>query len=560
MNFTYVIVAPGIAEHSTTTPPLSVPYSMGMPAPAPVPAVNAWEKPISITAAAAVPVTSVGPNGQVKFDPKSDQHDSGIDISEPQNSNSSSTRSSPSAENKLRGTDLIEMAEKMDETNRAGGDMTVLSMKSDVQFDVPKQQRQPKTPRDKEMKVEEDNSRVVKKPNIKQEKQMSNETNQNVMAGAKTVTGMEPIQLPASFKGFNFAKGEDSSDIKLDFTFDAELAKLTEEKAETKEVTEQMNQPISMPNPTSRVTTLQSPTSPATEDLNLKIASVKNVWETMPIMPTVFEHSMSSVSSGAASVSVSASDADAVPTSQHFSASFSAAAETAGQDLSQPAAPASGQEVTVSVEPVSRKQEMNATAEPFVASLSHGQSAGLSYMDSVVTTAASHLKTMVSEQSNVCKVTLQLCTCPVSTFFVRMLPLFPHSGKSVKCHDYSLWPGKTAAAAEHGELEQCRIQPVSTAPANHGTGQHQPDPRNDGQYSGYCEHGELDRHPESTGSAARRHHRTSVAVSSLPNHRRVATHDPGNQGEWWSIVLITWSISVRTLPHDVFPVLAVRQC
>ena len=85
---------------------------------------------------------------------------------------------------------------------------------------------------------------------------MENETS-SVIASTKSVPGMEPIQLPASFKGFNFSKGEDSSDIKLDFTFDAELAKLTEEKSEAKEVGEQMSQPMSMPNQTSRVTALQ---------------------------------------------------------------------------------------------------------------------------------------------------------------------------------------------------------------------------------------------------------------------------------------------------------------
>ena len=402
------LVVSGISEHSTTTPPLSVPYSIGMPTPAPVPTVNAWEKPISITPA-SVPVSSVGSNDQVKFDSKADQHDSGIDISEPQNSNSSSTRSSPSNENKLRGNDLMEMAEKM-ESNGAGGEITVLTMKADNQFDIPKPQRRPKTSREKPIKSDENSSRVVKKPEIKQEKSVENENTATVIATSKSVTSMEPIQLPASFKGFNFSKGEDSSDIKLDFTFDAELAKLTEEKSETKEVSEQMNQPMSMPNQTSRVASLQSPTSPATEDLNLKIASVKNVWEPMPIMPTVFEHSMGTVASSSAA-SVSVSDAEAVATSQHFP-SFSSSVEntvSVGPDLTQQpvvSGPPSSQEAAVSVEAVSRKQEMSATAEPFVvSSLSHGQSAGLSsYMDSVVSTSTSHIKTMVSEQSNVCKV------------------------------------------------------------------------------------------------------------------------------------------------------------
>ena len=79
---------------------------------------------------------------------------------------------------------------------------------------------------------------------------------------------------------------EDSSEMKLDFTFDAELAKLTEEKSEKHDIREPPK-PIPMPGHTARSADL-SPTSPA-NDLTKKIASVKNVWESMPVMPTVFE-------------------------------------------------------------------------------------------------------------------------------------------------------------------------------------------------------------------------------------------------------------------------------
>ncbi len=77
---------------------------MGMPIPAPAPAVNAWDKPINLATSA------IGSNAeQIKFD-KSDQHDSGIDISEPQNSASSSTRSSPSSDNKVKGNVMSKVA------------------------------------------------------------------------------------------------------------------------------------------------------------------------------------------------------------------------------------------------------------------------------------------------------------------------------------------------------------------------------------------------------------------------------------------------------------------
>ena len=85
-------------------------------------------------------------------------------------------------------------------------------------------------------------------------------------------------------------QGEDASELKLDFTFDAELAKLTEEKTENKDVGEPPK-PIQMP-PQAATSTpphMVSATSPATEDLGFKIASVKNVWDCMSPMATVFE-------------------------------------------------------------------------------------------------------------------------------------------------------------------------------------------------------------------------------------------------------------------------------
>lgn len=87
-----------------------------------------------------------------------------------------------------------------------------------------------------------------------------------------------------------FHQGEDASELKLDFTFDAELAKLTEEKSENKEVGEPPK-PIQMPQQSGSGAGphMTSPTSPATDDLGLKIASVKNVWDMTP-MGTVFEH------------------------------------------------------------------------------------------------------------------------------------------------------------------------------------------------------------------------------------------------------------------------------
>ena len=78
---------------------------MGIPMPAPAPAVNAWDKPINLATTNSKVAIHTGTDSH-KYD-KADQHDSGIDISEPQNSAGSSTRSSPSAENKLKSDDLM---------------------------------------------------------------------------------------------------------------------------------------------------------------------------------------------------------------------------------------------------------------------------------------------------------------------------------------------------------------------------------------------------------------------------------------------------------------------
>lgn len=68
--------------------------------PAPLPPANAWTtKSISYAA-----VTGSASSSQMD---KNDQHDSGIDVSDLPNSAESSTRSSPSAENKLKLLDKV---------------------------------------------------------------------------------------------------------------------------------------------------------------------------------------------------------------------------------------------------------------------------------------------------------------------------------------------------------------------------------------------------------------------------------------------------------------------
>ena len=67
------------------------------------PSVGNWEQPQAVAAMASEPVAPLAVRDVVaKYGDKGDQHDSGIDNSENLNSAESSSRSSPSAENKLR--------------------------------------------------------------------------------------------------------------------------------------------------------------------------------------------------------------------------------------------------------------------------------------------------------------------------------------------------------------------------------------------------------------------------------------------------------------------------
>ena len=77
----------------------------------------------------------------------------------------------------------------------------------------------------------------------------------------------------------SFNKNEDNADMKLDFTFDSDLSQLTEDKNKSLGMTRSIH-----------MATGQNTISPSTAELNLKIASVKKVWENAPPMPTVVEH------------------------------------------------------------------------------------------------------------------------------------------------------------------------------------------------------------------------------------------------------------------------------
>lgn len=92
-------------------------------------------------------------------------------------------------------------------------------------------------------------------------------------SGRPTTEGENSLGLQISFEANQ--KVEDSSDMKLDFAFDSDLAQLTEDKSAKS---------LGLPR-TSHSISGSSTISPSAADLNLKIASVKKVWE----MPAVAE-------------------------------------------------------------------------------------------------------------------------------------------------------------------------------------------------------------------------------------------------------------------------------
>ncbi|XP_052823701.1 protein PRRC2C isoform X3 [Octopus bimaculoides] len=235
-----------------------------------VPPVNAWNKPINISITNAMHSST-----DMSYDKGGDQHDSGIDVSDPPNSTASSTRSSPSTESKVKA----ELPE--DKGNKEKNDTRV----DKSQYEAPKPQRQPRTSRNEKV-----NAKIVNNERKDSEPKANKPENKEKNRSGTCVDRPEALQLPPSFKESFLRKGEDASE--LDFTFDETLAKLTETKKENNSITEPSKSvSISAGSSKSQNLELNAPTSPATEDLSLKIASVKNVWEKMP---TVFEQSIKS--------------------------------------------------------------------------------------------------------------------------------------------------------------------------------------------------------------------------------------------------------------------------
>ena len=255
----------------------------------PPPPKNAWDKPLTATLRANSP-SQVPPGGegasQVGVKPASfDNHDSGVEISDQPNSAGSSQRSSPSDDptnfskvdkSTLDGTSVPSQTIIFENTNfkAAGSVNATVGAEYKAKFgEAPKPQRQREN-RDRKS-VSPDNTLTLKDDKDKKSDKP------------------EPIELPLNFS--TKVSEETAPDMKLDFTFDSELAEVSGSVS---------TKGISLPRPLVMTSSsMQSPISPSTDDLNLKIASVKKVWETMAPVPEHAEDVTSSVSFSTASFS-----------------------------------------------------------------------------------------------------------------------------------------------------------------------------------------------------------------------------------------------------------------
>lgn len=238
--------------------------------PAPPPSVNAWDKPFTSQIRSNSP-SATNPESQL-ISGLTGQNDHNHDGNEQINSRGSSQRNSPSTEKAAKTTKEVVMETvqtlifentNYSKTTKSGpGDMAIKS----------------KFPNH----IKATQSRVDKRGDIEDESQLQQHQQQALSAVFSNKSSelmkdksQDSIQIPLSF-----GKNEDNADMKLDFAFDSELSQLTED-AKSKS----LGMPRSM-----HMTGGQSTISPSTADLNLKIASVKKVWENAPPMPTVAEH------------------------------------------------------------------------------------------------------------------------------------------------------------------------------------------------------------------------------------------------------------------------------
>ncbi|XP_013778180.1 protein PRRC2C-like isoform X3 [Limulus polyphemus] len=292
--------------------------------PAPPPLVNAWDKPIthafrSQSPCVSTPVTIVSSNGMIgnvsgtdstwgsslntstitssinpalqaltvcskssSFD-RSEQHDSGIEVSDQPASAASSQRSSPSNDCKTLDS-KPQVAATSDTCAELVNDFDSGKRMSTVIFE------------NKNFKAEnavlDQFGNYTKSSNVKE---ATSESAPLMTVGSsllETKEGLEAEQNKSLSLAVTCVKAEDGTDMKLDFSFDSELTRLTEGKPTNTAINKSTTVGHAIPVSVSSGC-VQSPISPSTDELNMKIASVKKVWEVVPPLPTLLEHTPS---------------------------------------------------------------------------------------------------------------------------------------------------------------------------------------------------------------------------------------------------------------------------
>lgn len=257
--------------------------------PAPPPPVNAWDKPFTSQLRSNSP--SAVPTDIQLISGLAAQNDHSHEGNEA-NSGHSSQRNSPSGEKTSKNLKetlteknvsdvssppvqtLIFENTNYSKTTKTSGPAD-LAVKSKFSNHIKTQQRA-----EKRAEIEEDGNQVQQHQQQTLSVAFSNKPNDLIKD-----KNQEPIQMPLSFN-----KNEDNADMKLDFTFDSDLSQLTDDKSKSLSMARSMHMAGG-----------QSTISPSTAELNLKIASVKKVWENATPMPTVVEHEDGSVVNNATS-------------------------------------------------------------------------------------------------------------------------------------------------------------------------------------------------------------------------------------------------------------------
>ncbi|GFU32567.1 protein PRRC2B [Nephila pilipes] len=290
--------------------------------PAP-PSVNAWEKPIahslrsqspvvtshsiacsgtntivsSCTPVVSVDVQALSTTSKSSSFDRSDQHDSGIDVSDQPASAASSQRSSPSNDCKIipaAGGKSASSTEVSELTN--GPEIDACKPMCTVVFE------------NKNFKAENAVLDQFGGQNKSQAVKDVTTPCDNLAPGSSSATKSKESTpeveekshcMPVSFVNNkeSFVKNEETTEMKLEFNFDSGLERLADDKNARNQsgATHMPNKSLNISR-TIEVSNsgtsvgVQSPISPSTDDLNLKIQSVKKVWENDPPLPTVMEH------------------------------------------------------------------------------------------------------------------------------------------------------------------------------------------------------------------------------------------------------------------------------